>query len=546
VTDPALEAAQPPLTTAEARGPAARVRPAAVGDLLRQAASDSADRIALVEGASDRSARRRWTYGGLCADAEAVARGLLQRYREGDRIAIWSPNVPEYQLVQYGVALAGMTLVTLNPAFRPEEARYVLEQSGSTACFAADRFRDRPLAATAHQLVEVVPSLQEVHQIDQLGPLMEAGKAATPLPVVDPASPAQILYTSGTTGAPKGAMLPHLGMVNNIPYAVRRIACGVEDEAVFMSVLPMFHLAGCVVAAIGSMALRGSLLTVNGFNAALVLRLIEEERITTMNLVPTMMLAMLADPTLLEHDLSSLGSIMLGGASVAPELVRRVESELGIPAIVGYGMTEAACVTMTSHLDSAEDRHNTCGRPFPGVAVRVVDPQTGAVCAPCVPGEVQTAGFHTMSGYHANPEATAAAFTSDGWYRSGDLCTIDTRGYLRVVGRSAEMIIRGGENIYPREIEDKLLLHTAVDEVAVIGLPDDYYGEVPAAFVRFRPDAHASATELREFLYERLTGVKVPAQWFFVDEFPRTPSGKIRKFVLRELWRQGSYPTAGR
>jgi len=529
------------LTTAEVHGAGFAARALAVGDLLREAATDRPDAIALVEGGPERELRRRWTYGELLAGAEACARALLERYGPGDRIAVWAPNMPEYQLAQYGIALAGMTLVTLNPAFRREEARYVLEQSGSVACLAARDFRGRPLADTARELVDAIPSLRAVHELNRLSELTAGAVAGTALPDVDPGMAAQILYTSGTTGAPKGAMLPHLGMTNNIPLAIRRIASGVEDNAVFMASLPMFHLAGCVVAAIGSIALRGSLLTVNGFDSAFVLRLIEEERITTMNLVPTMMIAILADPSLRERDLSSLGSIMLGGAIVAPELARRVESELGVPVIVGYGMTEAACVTMTSHLDDASDRYDTCGLPFPGVAVRVVDPATGAVCAPGVAGEAQTSGFHTMSGYNANPEATAAAFTDDGWYRTGDLCTIDPRGYLRVVGRSTEMIIRGGENIYPREVEDELLHHAAVAEAAVIGLPDDYYGEIPAAFVRLRPGLHAGAEELRAFLYERVTGVKVPARWYFVDDFPRTPSGKVRKFVLREQWDQGVY-----
>jgi fatty-acyl-CoA synthase len=530
-----------PLDVAEVHGASLEVRRIAVGEMLREAATDSPDRIALIEGAGERSARRSWTYGDLLRDAEACARVLLSRYRPGDRIAIWSSNLPEYQIVQYGVALAGMTLVTINPAFRRNEAGFVLRQSGAVACFAADSFRGRSLAAVASDIAADLLSLADVHPIERLDELVNHADPAVGLMEVDPDTPAQILYTSGTTGEPKGAMLSHLGMVNNIPWAVRRIACGVEDDVVFMAVLPMFHLAGCVVAALGSVALRGALLTVDGFDPARVLQLIEEQRVTTMNLVPTMMIALLNEPTLLERDLSSLGSIMLGGAAVAPELVARVESELGIPVVNGYGMTEAACVTMTSHLDDDHERRHSSGLPFPGVEVRAVDLRTGELCPPGVPGEAQTKGVHVMSGYFEDAEATAAAFTQDGWYRAGDVCTIDTRGYLRVVGRSKEMIIRGGENVFPREIEDHLLAHHAVAEVAVIGLPDDYYGEIPAAFVRLQSGSQASATDLREFLYERLTGVKVPSSWYFVDELPHTPSGKIRKFVLREQWDQGTY-----
>jgi fatty-acyl-CoA synthase len=530
------------LHVAEVHGPSLELHQVAVGGMVRQAAIDSPDRVALIEGATEPSGERRsWTYSELLRDAEACARVLLSRYSPGDRIAVWSPNLPEYQIVQYGVALAGMTLVTINPAFRSNEAGYVLRQSGAVACFVGESFRGRPLAAVAFELAAELPSLIDVHPIEQLADLAATADPAVSLVDVDPDAPAQILYTSGTTGEPKGAMLSHRGMVNNIPWAVRRIACGVEDDVVFMAVLPMFHLAGCVVAALGSVALRGALLTVNGFDAARVLQLIEQERVTTMNLVPTMIIAMLDEPTRPDRDLSSLGSIMLGGAAVAPELMARVESELGIPVVNGYGMTEAACVTMTSHLDDDEERRNSSGLPFPGVAVRVVDLQTGELCLPDVPGEAQTKGFHVMSGYFENADATRGAFTEDGWYRSGDVCTIDARGYLRVVGRSKEMIIRGGENIFPVEIEGELLAHDAVAEVAVIGLPDDYYGEIPAAFVMLQSGRQASADSLREFLYERLTGVKVPAKWYFVDEFPRTPSGKIRKFVLREQWLEGAF-----
>lgn len=529
---------------AEVHGPSVEPQRSSVGEMLREAAADSPGTIALIAGAAEQADRRRWTYAELLHDAEACARMLLSCYRPGDRIAVWSPNLPEYQVVQYGVALAGMTMVTINPAFRRDEAAAVLRKSGAVACFAAKNFRGRPLAVVASELAAELPALLDVHRLEGLAELIGTSVPALELPDVDPQTSAQILYTSGTTGEPKGAMLSHLGMVNNIPWAVRRIACGKEDDAVFMAVLPMFHLAGCVVAAVGSLALHGTLLTVDGFDAGRVLRLIEEERVTTMNLVPTMILAMLDEPTLRERDLSSLGSIMLGGTTVAPQLVARVESELGIPVVNGYGMTEAACVTMTQHLDDHDERIYTSGLPFPGVGVRIVDPHSMQLCPPGVPGEAQTKGFHVMSGYFEDPVATAAAFTSDGWYRSGDICTLDSRGYLRVVGRTKEMIIRGGENIFPREIEDQLLAHPAVAEAAVIGLPDDYYGEVPAAFVLLQSETRASAGELRGFLYQRLTGVKVPAHWYFVDEFPRTSSGKVRKFVLRERWSTGVYQPA--
>jgi fatty-acyl-CoA synthase len=512
-----------------------------VGDALRRAAADSGDRQALVEGLPVAEERRRWTYADLLADAERCARTLLERYEPGERIAIWAPNIPEYQLLQYGCALAGLTIVTVNPTFRPEEARYVLERSRSSAVFTVDEFRGRALRSTAATLRDGVPTLRDVVDFADWDSFVERGSSSTALPIVDPWSAAQILYTSGTTGAPKGAMLPHVGMTNNVAHAARVLAGDVGSRSVWLAVLPMFHLAGCVVAALGSVALRGVLLTVREFDAELSLRLIEEERVTTTNLVPTMMLAMLQHSTCRDRDLSSMRSVMLGGGPVPPSLGRRLESEFGITAIVGYGMTEAACISWTSRADDVELRTSTCGHALPGVEVRVADPQTGEARGFGVVGEVQTRGAHVMLGYLDDPEATAEAFTSDRWLRTGDLCSLDERGYLRIEGRAKEMIIRGGENIYPREVEDELLQEEGVAEAAVIGLPDDYYGEVVAAFVRLREGHGPTPAELRATLAQRLTGAKVPSRWFFVDEFPKTPSGKIRKVELKELWQRGAY-----
>lgn len=515
-----------------------------VGDFLRRAAADSGDKTALVEGSVERNSRRRWTYSELLSDAETCAHALLGSYKPGDRIAIWAPNIAEYQILQYGVALAGMTLVTVNPTFRLDEARYVLERSHAVACFTVERFRGRALLETAHEIGRSVPSLQDVVDFRSWEDLLTSGSYGGELPDVDPWSAAQILYTSGTTGLPKGAMLPHVGMTNNVPHGALRIAAGAEDASVWLGVLPMFHLAGCVVAALGSVALRGTLLTVLNFDPELALQLIEEEHVTTTNLVSTMMLAMLQHPSFATRDLRSLHSVYLAGGPVPPALVRRLEWELGIVPIVGYGLTEAAIVTTTSCDDDPEDRAMTCGRALPGVEVRVVDRESGRVRRWGEVGEIQTRGSHTMLGYLDDPAATSATFTPDGWMRTGDLCTIDERGYVRVVGRAKEMIIRGGENIYPREIEDELLRHDAIAEVAVIGLPDEYYGEVVAAFVRVREGYAVTAAELRAELRTKLTGHKVPTRWFFVSSYPLTPSGKIKKNELLGLWEQGGYAEA--
>jgi fatty-acyl-CoA synthase len=514
-----------------------------VGEVLRRAAARGPDRPALVEGVADRTARRRWTYGELLRDAEACAGALLARYEPGDRVAVWAPNIADYQVLQYGLALAGMVMVTVNPAFRRPEVRYVLEQSGAVACFAATTYRDRPLLEVARELRDELPALRDVVGFDAFDQFV-AGGGAGALPDVDPRSPAQILYTSGTTGAPKGAMLAHRAMANNVAHGARIIAAGKTHDAVWMAALPMFHLASCVVATVGTASLGGTLLTVPAFDAGLGLALIEEEGVTTMNIVPTLLLAMLQSPSFTGRDVRSVHSVMLGGAPIPAELVRRVHAELDAVSIVAYGLTEAAMVTMTTADDTPEDQSQTCGLPLPGVEIRIVDPGSGEPSGRGDVGELLTRGFHTMLGYHEDPDATAATIDADGWLRTGDLCSMDERGYLKVEGRAKDMIIRGGENIYPREIEDELLRHPGVADAAVVGLPDAYYGEIAAAFVRTLPGHDLTAAELADDLRTRLTGYKVPAKWFFVEDYPKTPSGKIQKFALRQAWERGIYEEA--
>jgi acyl-CoA synthetase (AMP-forming)/AMP-acid ligase II len=297
------------------------------------------------------------------------------------------------------------------------------------------------------------------------------------------------------------------------------------------------------VATVGTLSLGGNLVVVRSFEAGPVLRLIAAERVSTTNLVPTLMWALLRHPDFGSTDVGSLHSVMLGGATIPPHLVRRVR-ELGVVPIVGYGLTEAACVSMTDAGDPVEDIVETCGRPLPGVEVRVRDPRTGRPCAPGERGELHTRGRHVLLEYFRDPDATAAAIDADGWFRTGDLGTVDERGVVRIGGRSKDMIIRGGENVYPREIEDRLIAEEGVHDAAVVGLPDDYYGEIVAAFVQRAPGSPGSAVTadgLRDTLRAELSGYKVPSRWFFVDRYPVTPSGKIQKFELRAAWERGEY-----
>lgn len=513
--------------------------PQSVGDLLRDTASRAPHRTALTEGGAD-TTHRRWNYSQLLADSERWARALLAWFPPGSRVAVWAPNLPEYQIAQYAIALAGMVMVTVNPAFRRDEARYVLAHAEVSACLTVPEFRGRALRPVAEQLAGELPDLRLVVDLTDPATFLDAADPATALPDVDGAGAAQILYTSGTTGAPKGAVLSHHGMTTNVPAAARRITAGQHEHVVWLAALPMFHLAGCVVATIGTLSMAGNLVTIRSFDAGQALRLIAEERISTTNLVPTLMWALLQHPEFATTDLRSLHSVMLGGATVPPALATRVR-ELGIVPIVGYGLTEAACVTMTDAADPVQDIVETCGRPLPGVQVQVRHPQTGHICAAGEPGELHTSGSHTLLEYFRDPAATAAAIDPDGWFRTGDLATIDQRGVVRIRGRAKDMIIRGGENIYPREIEDRLIAEDGVLGAAVVGLPDDYYGEVVAAFVKRSPGAPVTAAGLRDTLRAELSGYKVPSIWVFVEEYPQTPSGKIQKFALREGWLRGEY-----
>ncbi|WP_220187634.1 AMP-binding protein [Pseudonocardia pini] len=514
-----------------------------VGDLLRRSVAAAPERHAIVEGCADREARRRWTYTELLRDAEACARALLARYEVGSHIGIWAPNVPEWTILQCGAALAGMVIVTINPTFRPAEVRFSLEQSGAVACFAHPEFRGSPLLETARTLAAELPALRDVVSLGDLPAFLAEADPSTPLPEVDPASAAQIQYTSGTTGTPKGAVIPHRGVVNDPRQAAVR--AGGRDGAVWLAILPMFHVGGCVLAGMGVMSLAGTLVPLENFDAGLALRLIEEERVTITNPVPTMVAAMMQHPTFTTRDLSSLRSLVSGGAPVPADMVRSFEKALGVDFTIVFGQTETSgVITMTTADDTAEDKATTCGRPLPGVEITIVDPATGDTVPRGIRGELLTRGYHTMLGYLNLPEASAATLEPDGWLHTGDLASMDDRGYIAVNGRIKDMIIRGGENLYPREIEDELFRHPALAGAAVIGLPDDYYGEIVAAFVRVREGAAVTPTELVEFLRPRLSGYKIPARWYLVDEYPQTLSGKIQKFALRERWESGAYVEA--
>jgi fatty-acyl-CoA synthase len=349
----------------------------------------------------------------------------------------------------------------------------------------------------------------------------------------------QIQYTSGTTGFPKGALLRHGGLTDNAAIFGHLVEIGPGD--VYVNPRPMFHTAGCVLGAIGTLAMRATHLPVLAFDPAWVLELVERERGTILLGVPTMQIAMLEHPDVATRDLSSLKASVSGGSLVPAELVRKIEATLGVRFCIVYGTTECSpLITQTRFADSPEDKATTIGQPIPQAEVKIVEPLSGATLGIGEVGELCARGFMVMTGYYGNAEATAAAIDEGGWYHTGDLASMDERGYCRIEGRLKDMIIRGGENIYPREIEDVLFTHPAVADAAVVGLPDDKWGEQVAAVVRLAAGQEADARELFAFVRENLAPYKAPRRWAFVAEYPLTASGKIQKFVLRDQLLSGA------
>ncbi len=506
-----------------------------VGSVLREAAQLDPEGVALVSYGSDVESCRRIRYAELLDEAEVVARALLDRFEPGEHVAVWAPNLPEWILLQLGMGLAGLVLVPLNPAYRQGELAYALAQSRAAGIFYLSEYRGSPMAEWVDGASRELPALRSRVPLSDWKEFCASGSPQQKLPNVLPSDPVQIQYTSGTTGAPKGATLHHRGLTNNGRFVVSHL--GIRPGEGFLNPAPLFHVAGCVVGVLGSLACRAKLVQPVAFDPGLCLELFQREGIATMGGVPTMLIAMMEHPDFERRDLSSLRTVGVGGAAVPADLVRRIERTLGIDLIILFGQTEASCsITKTRPDDLPEDKAETIGLPLPQTAVQIVDPETGEVVKTGVQGEICAQGYGVMHGYYDNPDATAATIDEAGWLHTGDLGTMDSRGYCKIVGRIKDMIIRGGENIYPREIEEVLFSHPSVGDVAVVGVPDEKWGERVVAFVRPAPGVEENAEDLEAFVREHLAHHKTPREWFFVEELPTTASGKIQKFSLRDRY----------
>ena len=519
-----------------------------IGDCLAATAQRIPDGLALVS----RSQGVRLSWRELADETEALALGLLGIGIEpGDRVGIWSPTCSEWTVLQFAAARTGAILVNVNPAYRPSELAYALRQSGVRVLVTARQFKTSDYLAMIAEVRADLPALERVVVIgsdrapgaddllfDELvaaGGDIERSVLTEREARLDADDPINIQYTSGTTGNPKGATLTHHNILNNAR-SVAEVLGYTEADRVCIPV-PLYHCFGMGLGTLGCVASGATMVyPADSFAADPTLDAIAEERCTSIYGVPTMFIAMLESPRFADLDLSSLRTGIMAGAPCPIEVMKRVVTDMHAEEMtIAYGMTETAPVsTMTRRTDDVDRRTSTVGTALPHVEVKIVDPVTGATVPAGTPGELCSRGYLVMDGYWEDADATDAAVDRGGWMHTGDLAVMDTNGYVNIVGRSKDMVIRGGENIYPREIEEVLFQHPAVAAAQIIGVPDARMGEELMAWVTFRDGGLATEDELREFCRERLAHFKVPRYWKITTEFPMTVTGKVQKFKMRE------------
>jgi fatty-acyl-CoA synthase len=520
-----------------------------IGENLRRVAATFGDSEAMV----DVPTGRRWTYRQLDADTDALARRLIAAGVEPrDRVGIWAPNCAEWVLLQYATAKIGAILVNINPAYRSHELSYVLGQAGVRMLVSAESFKTSNYRAMIDEVRDGLPELERVIYVGTpewdvlVGPAPagadapaagEAGPDALALREAALAfdDPINIQYTSGTTGFPKGATLSHHNILNN-GFFIGEMCHYTERDRVCIPV-PFYHCFGMVL---GNLACttHGACIVIPapGFEPAATLRAAQDERCTSLYGVPTMFIAELGLPDFAGYDLTALRTGIMAGSPCPVEVMKRVVSEMHMSEVtIAYGMTETSPVSCQTRADDdTERRVSTVGRVHPHVEVKIINPETGLVLPRGEPGEMCTRGYSVMLGYWNEPENTAEAIDAARWMHTGDLAVMDAAGYLNIVGRIKDMVIRGGENVYPREIEEFLYTHPGIEDVQVIGVPDERFGEELCAWVRMRPGAGLTEQEVRDYCSGKIAHYKIPRYVRFTQDFPMTVTGKIQKFKMRE------------
>ncbi|MFC4496511.1 AMP-binding protein [Streptomyces ovatisporus] len=520
-----------------------------IGSNLDRTTAAHPDREALV----DAPGGRRWTYAQFTADVDQLARGLLARgITRGDRVGIWAVNCPEWLLVQYATARIGAVMVNINPAYRTHELAYVLRQSGVRMLIASTEYKTSDYRAMAREVAGECPQLAETVHIGTPGweALTADGDAVTDAELRSAEAllscddPVNIQYTSGTTGFPKGATLSHHNILNN-GFFVGELLGYTEQDRVCLPV-PFYHCFGMVMGNLAATS-HGACVVIPApsFEPAASLQAVQDERCTSLYGVPTMFIAELGLPDFASYDLSSLRTGIMAGSPCPVEVMKRVVAEMHMAEVaICYGMTETSPVsTQTRTDDDLERRTATVGRVLPHLEVKVVDPGTGVTLPRGAAGELCTRGYSVMLGYWEEPERTAEVIDAGRWMHTGDLAVMREDGYLAITGRIKDMIIRGGENVYPREIEEFLYTHPKVSDVQVVGVPDERYGEeILACVIPHDQDDPPTREEIASFCEGRLAHYKIPRQLRVMTEFPMTVSGKVRKVELRQEAAGGPAP----
>jgi fatty-acyl-CoA synthase len=530
-----------------------------IGANLERTVAAFPDREALVEFASG----SRWTWQELYRDVELVARGLIAAgIEKGDRVGIWAPNSARWTITQYAAANIGAILVNVNPAYRTHEFSYAMNQSGTKLLVAASSFKTSDYRAMVDETATQNPTLERVVYLDTDdwdalvtgGEHLDADAMNRRMHALAPDEPINIQYTSGTTGFPKGATLSHRNILNNGYFTTELIDFTEEDRLCIP--VPFYHCFGMVMANLGCTS-HGATMVIPapGFDPGITLDAISTERCTAVYGVPTMFIAMQNHPSFADHDLSSLRTGIMAGSICPVEVMKRCVNEMHMEAAsIAYGMTETSPVSCQTRADDdLERRTASIGRVHPHVEIKIVDPVSGETVERGEPGEFCTRGYSVMLGYWDDPEKTAEAIDADGWMHTGDLAEMRDDGYCNIVGRIKDMVIRGGENVYPREIEEFLYAHPDIEDVQVIGVPDQKYGEELCAWIKLREGAEPlDADGVRDFCTGKLAHYKIPRYVMLVEEFPMTVTGKIRKVQMREetaeklgLVGTGHGPTAG-